>query len=241
MRFPMMLLGLAAATMAHGRDAPRKGAHAVAKAVVAKPHAISVTGVLNEADLAAIAQLGAASLQDQFSDNPSLAYVGRDYSVLLPASEIGVDYDRDSHVLTAIVSKYSDIITLSRKLDSSVYAGKNGFGAKASVSKLRGATFGIWLPGSIYNRKPLTYTSTIAGDAARSLSTDIRARLTGKVIKADGVYAEKASAIMRKSLVTDATVASPMDTLIDQYGVAISVEKVDWLNARTGLPLTAGE
>jgi len=238
MRVLTVILGLALVTAAHGKDAPRRNARPVAKAASAKPHTISAGGLLNEADLAAIAKLGAASSQDKFSDNPSLAYVGREYSVLLPASEIAVDYNKDFHVLTAIVSKYSDIVTLDRNIDSSVYAGKNGFGAKTTVSKMRGDIFGIWLPGSIYDRKPLTFTAAMPGDAARSLSTDIRARLTGKVIKAEGVYAEKASALMKKSLITEATVANPLDTWLEEYAVSVSVEKVEWIDARTGLPLT---
>lgn len=228
---------LAAGGMAAPQKRPAMQKPKVAITKPALPRVVSATGVLGREDLIAIARLGAVNSTDQFSENTTASFIGREYSLVLANDNIDAMYDRNTKTLNLVLSRYADSVRLDDELVDSTYSGQNGFGAKAQIAKTRGKSFGIWLPGSIYERKPLSLTVATSGELARSLSQNVQARISGKIIEAKGAYAESGSAIMRKSLIIEPTVTAPNDVLITQYNVAVSVETIDWVDTRTGQPI----
>jgi uncharacterized protein len=50
--------------------------------------------------LVAIAKLHARAGGDQFSDDPTLAYVGREFTITLPHDALSISYDKETHTCT---------------------------------------------------------------------------------------------------------------------------------------------
>jgi TonB family protein len=211
------------------------GAHAkpTLAAKAKAPHIIPETGVLDAADLTAIAKLASTAATDQFSDDPSLKYIGRTFS-FMPESLLSTNYDKDTHVLTVETTTWMDVIVLGGDSTDSRYVGQNSFGASATITKQRGNGYGIEIPGSSYSRKPISFVATLEGAAARDLSKALRLRLYGTIKKASGVYATNNSAVSEHDLITQPTVSDPDDIWIKQYLIAVDFTKAEWIDTRTG-------
>lgn len=236
------LLAFAVALSANAPAAPTKKASAHSKAAAAgNAHKIPDSGVLNAADLVAIARLKAGNSTDQFSDDPTLAYVGRDFAITVGPDDLTTDYNKESHELKVSTPTYSDGFKLAEDVSVSRYVGQNSYGAKATVTKRRGDTFGVWIPGESYQRTAITYTQTLDGPAARELSKSVRLRLSGIVTRADGIYAEKDSTIYKKLMYSDATVSDPYEMFIEQYFVSVAFTKAEWVDGRSGAVLSTTE
>ena len=205
--------------------------------VSAAKHVIPSSGVLNGADLVAIARLKAKASGDEFADEPTLAYLGREFTIDLPPRSIVIHYNNESHTLVGSTPTYDDGIDLVAEETEARFAGQNAFGAKAIVTKRRGNDYGIWLPGASYNRKPVVYSAPMPGTEARELSKALRLRLSGTIVKASGPYAEGISTVYKKSLLADATVSDPIDVWITRYLVAVAFTKAEWIDGRTGAVL----
>jgi hypothetical protein len=228
------ILVVASAMQSAAIGAPTKKAPTPHQTASVSLHKIPQSGVLDASDLVAIARLHLNNSTDQFSDDPTLAYVGREFTITVGADDLSTDYDKTSRTLKVSTPTYSDGFKLAESIAVSRYVGQNGYGAKAAVTKRRGNTFGVWIPGESYNRVPITYTAILDGPAARDLSKSIKVRLTGAITRADGVYAEKDSAIYKKLMYADATVSDPYEMFIEQYFVSVAFTKAEWIDGRSG-------
>jgi len=198
------------------------------------PHIIPDAGVLNTEDIVAIAKLASTASADQFSDDPSTKYIGREFTVTLDADELSTDYDKTTRTLTVETPTFTDGFTLDRRTTQSRYVGKNAFGVSAVVTQTRGNIYGIENPGSAYSRKPISFVTTLDGAEAQNLSKALRLRVSGTIGKASGVYAVTGSVISKHDIITEATVSEPEDVWIKQYFVAVSFTKAEWIDTRTG-------
>ncbi|HEY5336578.1 MAG TPA: hypothetical protein VIJ85_00115 [Rhizomicrobium sp.] len=197
-------------------------------------HFIPDTGVLNADDLVAIAKLASTASADKFSDDPTVKYIGRNFTTTLSAAELSTDYDKATHNLTVETPTFTDGFTLDRKTTESRYVGRNGFGASAVIVQTRGNIYGIENPGNSFSRKPISFVTTLDGAEAQNLSKALRLRISGTVNKASGVYAINGSVISEHDIITDATVSEPEDIWIKQYFIAVSFTKAEWIDTRTG-------
>ena len=198
------------------------------------PHVIPESGVLDANDLIAIARLASTASTDQFSDDPSLKYIGRNFSFTPDADELSTDYDKDTHTLTVATPSYLDAFILDRQISETHYIGQNSFGASTTVSKTRGDAYGIENPGNTYSRKPISFEATLDGANARALSKALRLRLYGTLKKASGVYASNNSLVSEQPIITEPTVSEPTDFWIKQYLIAVDFTKAEWIDTRTG-------
>ena len=237
-----IVLGVAFAVGTVSQSAPRPKA-AKPPATIAEiqapqaliPHAIPSAGLLSAADLVAIAQLTSKGSEDQFSDAPSpLKYVGRNFTIVLASDVLSVSYNKEEHKLTVSTSKYSEGWILDKRIVNSTYTGQNAYGAKAEISKKRGDTWGVEIPGPAFDHEEFIYMKTIDGPSARDFSKFVSLRVTGKIKNAEGIYAEKNSVLSRHYLITEATVSTPLDVLISQWLIAVNIEKAEWIDSRTG-------
>ncbi len=230
MRVIVLAAGLLAAAgigQAQVRQRPRAAA---AKPSSAAPSTIPADGVLGEKDLVAIARASAKLEGDKFSEDPTVAYVGREYSLLLPKNALRVDYSRDSGTLTASTPSFDDGIDLVKNETEKVVPGQNSFGARVVMTQRRGSYFGILLPGPSYARKPQQFSAPLAGAEARALSGALRLRVSGVIKTAEG----GSSPVLRTSLLADATIDDPVDVWIKRYLVAVTFAKAEWIDSRTG-------
>lgn len=233
MRVSALAIGLILASSAQAGP-PRKTTHHSAPATATKAHQIPESGTLNEADLVAIAKLHARAGGDQFSDDPTLAYVGREFTITLPRDALSISYDKETHTLQVATHAWDDSVDLEKDESSSSFVGQNAYGAKAQVTDFSGNDYGIWMPGHGYDRKAITYTTTGDASTARALSEAIRLRLSGRIVKAAGTYAEPDSAVMRRYLSSDATVDEPTALHVTGYYLATELTSADWIDERTG-------
>jgi hypothetical protein len=194
---------------------------------------ITETGPLNEADLVAIGRLKAKAAADQFSDDPTLPYVGRGFAIVVDPELLTIHYDRDAHSLRVSFGAYFDSLIFVRDTKKSLQPSQNAFGAKAIVSQERGDVYGILLPGDDRTRETLAYVSSLDGPAARELSKAIRLRLTGTIARANYVN----TAVLDLPLSTQATIAQPIDIFVDQHLVCVSLSQAEWFDSRSGKTL----
>lgn len=234
MRASILAVALVVASSVHGAPPHRKAVHHSSAADSPKIHQIPQSGILNEADLVAIAKLHVGATADQFSDDPSLAYIGREFTITLPADAVSIDYDKQSHTLRVATHAWDDSVDLEKDESRRSFIGQNGYGAKAQVTEFEGSDYGIWMPGHAYDRKAITYTTTADPSTARALSEAIRLRLTGRIVKAGGTYAEPGSAVMRRYLSSDATVEDPTALHVTGYYLATELTSGEWIDERTG-------
>jgi hypothetical protein len=222
---------------APAKKAPSRHTAAVSTAV----HKIPESGPLDSTDLMAIARLRSNYAEDQFSDDPTLAFVGRSFVITVGQDELTTDYDKEAHALKVSTPTYSDGFKLAEEISVSHYVGRNGYGARAVVTERRGKSFGVWIPGESFNRKPITYSTNLDAAAARDLSQTVRLRLSGVITRANGVYADKDSAIYEKLMYADATVNDPYSLFIKQYYVSVAFTKAEWIDGRSGQVLATQE
>ncbi|KTF70693.1 hypothetical protein ATB93_18745 [Sphingomonas sp. WG] len=189
------------------------------------------------ADIVAIARLKAKEEGDQFSEDHTIQYVGREFVVDLPARAISVRYDKNTQTLVASTPTMDDGIDLVREEKETRGVGQNAFGAKVAMTKRRGAYYGILLPGKFYSRRPIAFSATLDGPAARSLSAALRLRLRGILVSA----ANSKSPVLSMPLVADATVDEPVDVWISRYLVAVKFSKAEWLDGRTSAVIKAAD
>ncbi|WP_188916209.1 hypothetical protein [Caulobacter rhizosphaerae] len=130
-----------------------------------KPYVIPTAGILNGDDLIAVAHVGEKGAADEFSDDPSLQFVGREFVVSFPKSEFSTSYDKEAKILTLRVYTYNDGWKLLRQVNRSEYVGQNAYGAKAVISKTAGKAYGIEIP------KPRSYKSM---ESRRSFRSAVR-------------------------------------------------------------------
>lgn len=201
-------------------------------------HRISSSGTLGQADLVAIARLHAKGGRDQFSEDPTLAYVGREFTIILPSSAIRTSYDLGTQTLTASTKTLDDGVDLADEETEKRTVRQNGFGAKAVVTERRGNHLGIWLPGGTYTRKPIAYTANLPGAEARVMSKALRLRVSGKITKAEGTYAEKNSAVYKKTFISDATIGDPIDLWVSRILLSVTFTKAEWIDSRTGIVIS---
>ena len=227
-----------AATCAASSELPANAAGRSAKATLAAkakpPRVIPETGVLDASDLVAIAKLASTASTDQFSDDPALKYVGRNFSFMPEADVLITEYDKSSHILTVATPTFLDAFTLDRNTTETHYLGQNSFGASTTVTKTRGSVYGIENPGGTYSRKPISFEATLDGTDARALSKALRLRLYGTIKKASGVYASNNSIISEQPIITEPTVSDPTDIWIKQYLISVDFNKAEWIDTRTG-------
>lgn len=238
-----VLTALVLASLAHttAAAAPTRKASASHQPASPARHEIPASGVLGGSDLVSIARLHISGGADQFSDDPTLAYIGREFTVTVNSDDLSADYNKETHALSVSTPTYSDGFKLADDIHVSHFVGQNGYGARAAVTKREGNIFGVWIPGESYNRKPITYTTILDGPAARDLSKSIKLRLSGVITRADGIYAEKDSAVFKKLLYADATVSDPYELFVVQYFVSARFTKAEWIDGRSGDVLASQE
>lgn len=229
----LMAFSVAAAT-------PRKVARLSAKPAtqisVEQPHTIPTSGDLSAADLIAVGKLAIAD-SDQFSDDPSVKYVGRQFLVTIPATALSTSYDKDTNELKVSTRSYEEGYELRRDETRSEYVGQNGYGARTTVTKVRGYAYGIEYPGERYEKQIISYSAHLDASPARDLSKALSLRVTALIIPADGIYAKKGSIFFEHHIISDATVSDPYDDFILRYYIACKYTKAEWVDTRTGAVL----
>ncbi|WP_143093817.1 hypothetical protein [Caulobacter sp. UNC279MFTsu5.1] len=199
-----------------------------------KPHVIPETGTLTNGDLVAIAKLAAKGSADQFSDDPSRKYLGRDFIAVFGNDELRSSYDKETKTLTISTSEYSKGWELDGERKYSEYTGQNSYGAKATITKIEGKIYGVEIPGKQFSRKPFKFLTQLDGEAARTLSKAVLLRISGTIREATGVYADKGSIVSKPAILHDATISEPTDTFVMQYFIAADITKVEFIDPRSG-------
>lgn len=200
-------------------------------------HAIPAVGVLGGADLVAVVELAASSSKDQFSDDTSMRYLGRQFVVTLPPDAIEISYDKKRHKLSVVTESFMESWPIARKVKEGIFSGQNGFGARAQIERRRGNIYGIEIPGDLLHKKSFSFQRELDGTEARALSKVIRLRLSGVISKAQGSYAMSNGIVSEHSHMTDATVAEPLDVWIREYGISAEITKAEWVDSRSGVVL----
>lgn len=215
--------------------APPKHKAPAAHKVTIAPHVIPDTGDLGAADIKEIARLGAKAEKDQFSDDPTLSYVGRQVVITIDVN-LCTWYHKDTHTLKVALADHCGKFMLGENVQESSYVGQNGFGAKAVITKYRGEYYKFALaPGCDQDSPgPSEYSVVLDGKSAEELMDALRLRITATIVKADGVYAIKNSTLCKRWYGHDATVDEPSDQSIDSYEVSLKPVRYEWLDSRTG-------
>lgn len=215
-------------------------ASAAANAAPALIQQTSDGGKLDEAGLIAIGRSKAAVANDQFSADPTLAYVGKEFAITVPSSDLDISYDRNSRILTvSLRHQHSpdlgrDAIELASDVQTSTYSGQNAFGAQRAVVSERGNTFGILIPSDPYTRLLFSYTAELDAEVARELSKSIRLRLFGKVTRDE----HRNTAVISDLSMSAPTLNHPLDRWVVPYLVHVAFSKAEWVDSRTGVILS---
>lgn len=198
------------------------------------------SGVMSEADLVALARSKSAVGDDQFSNDPTLGYVGRAFAVTVPSSDLDVTYNRDTHVLRVSLRHQNspdlgkDSIELENDVQTTTYPAQNAFGATTTVISEHGNTYGILIPPDPYTRELLAYAANMNGDAARALSENIRLRLFGKVTR----DSRQATAVIADLSMSVPSLDHPVERLVTPYLVCATFSKAEWIDTRTRVVLS---
>lgn len=228
---------LSSAIVADAKSPIRAGLH-IAKS---SPHRVPAEGTLDREDLIEIAKIGASAADDEFSDDPTLSFVGRNFAITVDPENLSVSYDKSSHALKVETGRYIDAFDLQSRKTQTFEMGQNGYGARTRITKTRGSIFGIWLPGHSYSRDPIVFNGIFEPQAAKSLSGAVRLCIYGHITKSDGVYARKESAIYEKDYISSATISDPEDMWLRGYYVSAAFDRAEWFDNRTGVILQKTE
>jgi hypothetical protein len=213
-------------------------------------HAIPSTGMLSEADLISLARLESRTKVDQFTEDPTLAYVGRNFVITLGSKQLATKYDQSTHTLSVAPSASLDFFELARDVRSSSYVGQNAFGVKSNVAKERGSAFGVCNPWRFSGLSRMIaptssggvrYVAQLDGPAARELSKSIRLRLSGTITRLDRGQPWRPTAVFMEPKLDVAKLDHPYDTIIYQYIVSVNFEKAEWVDSRTNEVVSENE
>jgi hypothetical protein len=214
--------------------APKKDSTHI-KTAPAPVHQIPETGVLDSTDLVGIARLQADT--DQFSEEPTLKFVGRNFALSVDPKDVSTSYDRNSQRLTVSFTPPHGSLELAKDVKRNLYSGQNAFGAKATVIKATGDTFGVRFAGSRSARDFVSYSATMDGASARELSKAIRLRVSGQVTRAKRAE----TAVVTDLSAETPTVSSPIDKFVTQHLVCVSITSAEWIDARSGAIVGGGD
>jgi hypothetical protein len=202
--------------------------------------AIPETGVLGAADLVALIKLGNKAATDQFADDPTLKYVGREVSITVGTRYAKPDYDRDRKFLVLETSPQDTYWELGREISTSQYSGVVSVGLKRIINKQRGSIFGVEVPSNDSGPETHSIGMPMENEAARQLSQNAALRIKGRIRIATGPNAKWRSILSERRNTSPPTLRDLTDRDVSVWTVAVDVDSVEWIDTRTGAVLKAG-